>query len=62
MRCARERGDSLIVSTPILPRYGIGDLTLALRPPHCRCISRDRWWTSFRYAWDELMSFNLGRL
>ena len=56
-----ERG-SLIVSTPILARYKIGDLILALRPPHFRCIGRDRWWTPLRYAWDELMSFNLGRL
>ncbi len=56
-----ERG-SLIVSTPILSRYKIGDLILALQPPYFRCIGRDRWWTPLRYAWDELMSFNLGRL
>jgi hypothetical protein len=53
---------SLIVSTPILPRYKIGDLILALRPPYYRCIGRDRWWTPLRYAWDELTTFNLGRL
>jgi hypothetical protein len=53
---------SLIVSTPILPRYQIGDLLLALQPPYFRCIGRDRWWTPLRYAWDELMTFNLGRL
>ncbi len=53
---------SLIVSTPILPRYKIGDLILAFRPPYFRCIGRDRWWTPLRYAWDELMTFNLGRL
>jgi len=34
---------SLIVSTPILPRYKIGDLVLAFRPPYFRCIGRDRW-------------------
>jgi len=56
-----ERG-SLIVSTPILPRYKIGDLIHALQPPYFRCIGRDRWWTPLRYAWAELMSFNLGRL
>ena len=53
---------SLIVSTPILPRYKIGDTILAFRPPYFRCIGRDRWWTPLRYAWDEFMTFNLGQL
>jgi hypothetical protein len=53
---------SLIVSTPILARYKIGDTLVAFRPPYFRCIGRDRWWTPLRYAWDELMTFNLGRL
>jgi hypothetical protein len=53
---------SLIVSTPILARYKIGDLILAFRPPYFRCIGRDRWWTLVRYAWDEFMTFNLGQL
>jgi hypothetical protein len=53
---------SLVVSTPILPRYKIGDLILAMRPPYFRCIGRERWWTPLIYAWGELMSFNLGRL
>ncbi len=53
---------SLIVSTPVLPRYKIGDLILALRPPYFRCIGRDRWWTPLRYAWDEFQTLNLGRL
>jgi hypothetical protein len=53
---------SLVASTPILPRYKIGDLILAMRPPYFRCIGRDRWWTPLRYAWGELMSVNLGRL
>jgi len=53
---------SLVVSTPILPRYEIGDLIRAFRPPYFRCIGRDRWWTPLRYAWDELVTFNLGRL
>lgn len=53
---------SLIVSTPVLARYEIGDLTLALRPPYFRCIGRDRWWTPLRYAWDEFTTLNLGRL
>jgi len=53
---------SLVVSTPILPRYRIGDRILALRPPYFRCIGRDEWWTPVRYAWDEFMTGNLGRL
>lgn len=53
---------SLIVSTPILPRYRIGDLILAFQPPYFRCIGREYWWTPLDYAWTELSSFNLGRL
>jgi hypothetical protein len=52
----------LVVSTPVLPRYKIGDLILAFRPPYFRCIGRDRWWTPLRYAWGEFATFNLGRL
>jgi hypothetical protein len=53
---------SLVISTPILPRYKIGDRILALRPPYFRCIGRDRWYTPLRYIWDELTTMNLGRL
>ena len=53
---------SLIVSTPVLARYKIGDMILAVRPPYFRCIGRDRWWTPLDYAWNEFMTFNLGRL
>jgi phenylacetate-coenzyme A ligase PaaK-like adenylate-forming protein len=53
---------SLVVSTPILPRYRIGDLILALEPPYFRCIGRERWWTPLRYWWNEFKTFNLGRL
>jgi hypothetical protein len=53
---------SLVVSTPVLPRYRIGDLILAFRPPYFRCIGRERWWTPLRYAWGEFTTFNLGRL
>jgi hypothetical protein len=56
-----ERG-SLVVSTPILARYRIGDMILALEPPYFRCIGRDEWWTPWRYWWGELMTMNLGRL
>ncbi|MGQ9600658.1 MAG: GH3 family domain-containing protein [Anaerolineae bacterium] len=53
---------SLVVSTPILPRYRIGDQILAVRPPYYRCIGREKWWTPLRYFWDEFRAFNLGRL
>jgi hypothetical protein len=53
---------SLIVSTPILPRYKIGDLIRAFRPPYFRCIGRDYWYTPLAYAWGEVTSFNLDRL
>ena len=58
---AGEMG-SLVVSTPILARYKIGDRILAVQPPYFRCIGRDEWLTPLRYAWDEFMTFNLGRL
>ncbi|MBC8273669.1 MAG: GH3 auxin-responsive promoter family protein [Chloroflexi bacterium] len=53
---------SLIVSTPILPRYKIGDLIRAFRVPYFRCIGRDRWWTPLEYAWREFVTFNLDSL
>ena len=53
---------SLVVSTPILARYKIGDLLLAFRPPYFRCIGRDRWWTPLDYYWGEFMTLNFGRL
>ena len=52
----------LVVSTPILPRYRIGDLILAFQAPYFRCIGREDWWTPLRYAWDEFVTFNLGQL
>lgn len=56
-----EMGE-LIVSTPILPRYRIGDSILAFDQPYFRCIGRAEWWTPLRYAWDEFTTLNLGRL
>jgi hypothetical protein len=53
---------SLVVSTPVLARYEIGDLILALNPPYFRCIGRQKWHTPLVYAWDEFRSFNFGRL
>jgi hypothetical protein len=52
----------LVVSTPILPRYRIGDLIRAFSPPYFRCVGRERWYTPLRYVWDELTSFNLDQL
>ncbi len=59
-----RRGEmgTLVVSTPVLARYKIGDMILALRPPYFRCIGRDRWWMPLDYAWNEFMTMNLGRL
>jgi hypothetical protein len=56
-----EMGD-LVVSTPILPRYRIGDLIRAFEAPYFRCIGRQYWWTPLKYAWDEFMTLNLDRL
>jgi hypothetical protein len=53
---------SLIVSTPILARYKIGDCIRAFPAPYFRCIGRDRWWTQLAYYWNEFMSLNLNRL
>ncbi len=53
---------SLVVSTPVLPRYKIGDLILAFGNQYFRCIGREYWWTPLNYIWKELVSLNLGRL
>jgi hypothetical protein len=53
---------SLIVSTPVLPRYEIGDLILAFSPPYFRTIGRKDWLTPIKYVWSEFSSFNFGRL
>jgi hypothetical protein len=58
---AGEMG-SLIVSTPILARYRIGDLIRAFHPPYFRCIGRNYWYTPLVYWWGEITSFNLDRL
>jgi len=53
---------NLVVSTPILPRYAIGDRILCIKKPYYRCIGRDRWWTPLDYAWSEFSTLNMGRL
>ena len=53
---------SMVVSTPVLARYKIGDLIRAFEPLCFRCIGRDKWLTPLRYAWGEFRTFNLVRL
>lgn len=53
---------SLVVSTPILPRYKIGDLIRAYEPPYYRCIGRDRFSTHLRHWWDALVMWDFDRL
>ena len=53
---------NLVISTPILPRYRIGDVILAFQPPYFRCIGRDNWLTPLKYAWYEFITFNFGSL
>jgi len=53
---------NLIVSTPILARYKIGDLILAFEPPYFRCIGREHWLTVLKYWWYEAITLNLGQL
>jgi len=53
---------SLVVSTPLFPRYEIGDLILAFSPPYFRTIGRKDWLTPFKYFWYEFSTLNLGRL
>jgi len=53
---------SLVVSTPVLARYEIGDLILAFKAPYFRTIGRKDWLTPFKYIWYEFSTLNLGRL
>ncbi|MCB2214297.1 GH3 auxin-responsive promoter family protein [bacterium] len=53
---------SLVVSTPVLARYKIGDLIRAYTPPYFRCIGRDKWTTPFVHAWRMVKTLDTGRL
>ncbi len=53
---------SLVVSTPILPRYKIGDLIRAYKPPYFRCIGREKWWMPLYHFWNEFSTLNFDRL
>jgi hypothetical protein len=52
---------SLIVSTPVLPRYRIGDLVRAFDPPYFRCIGREGRTTRLRYWLDGVRYLDFGR-
>jgi len=58
-----RRGEygSLIVSTPVLPRYRIGDLIRAFDPPYFRCIGRQGRWTRLRYWLEGIVNLDFGR-
>jgi hypothetical protein len=48
---------ALVVSTPVLPRYRIGDLIRAFDPPYFRCIGREGVWTRPFYALGSLLNW-----
>ena len=52
---------SLIVSTPVLPRYRIGDVIRAFDPPYFRCIGREGRFTRLRYWLDGIRYLDFGR-
>jgi hypothetical protein len=52
---------SLVVSTPILPRYRIGDVVRAFDPPYFRCIGREGRITKLRYWLDGIRFLDFGR-
>jgi hypothetical protein len=52
---------SLIVSTPVLPRYRIGDLVRVFDPPYFRCIGREGPLAKVRYWLDGIRFLDFGR-
>ncbi len=52
---------SLIVSTPVLPRYRLGDLVRAFDPPYFRCIGREGRTTRLRYWLEGMANLDFGR-
>jgi len=53
---------SLVVSTPVLARYKIGDLIRAYSPPYFRCIGRDKWVTPLVHTWRMVKTLDFGGL
>ena len=52
---------SLIVSTPVLARYRIGDMIRAFDPPYFRCIGREGPFARLRYWLDGVRNLDFGR-
>ncbi|NDJ75357.1 MAG: GH3 auxin-responsive promoter family protein [Chloroflexi bacterium] len=52
---------SLIVSTPVLPRYKILDTVRAFEPPYFLCIGRERPWTQAVYWLRRISELDFGR-
>ncbi len=50
-----ERG-SLVVSTPILPRYRIGDVVMCYGQPYFRCLGREPGYHPLRFAFDSFLN------
>ena len=52
---------SLVISTPVLPRYRIGDIVRAFDPPYFRCIGRERPGARLRYWLEGIANLDFGR-
>jgi len=50
-----ERG-SLVVSTPILPRYRIGDVVMCYGQPYFRCLGRERDFSLIRFGLESFLN------
>jgi hypothetical protein len=53
---------SLVVSTPVLARYEIGDLIRAYHLPYFRCIGRKNWTTPLLHTWRMVKTLDFGGL
>ena len=49
-----ERG-SLVVSTPILPRYRMGDVVMCYGHPYYRCLAREQGFQPIRFGLESLL-------
>lgn len=53
---------NMVISTPVFPRYRIGDVIVAGPRPYFRCIGREGRLTRLRYYWDSFEAFDFGRI
>jgi hypothetical protein len=53
---------SMVISTSVFPRYRIGDVIVAGKPPYFRCIGREGRFTRLRYWWDSAAAFDFGKI